>query len=95
MAGFYNQAPPASCLPVQSQRSHVPQTGADLFNYKVLLPLLSEEPTTFKEELKRLMAIYNPTRGDPVWLLRGVLPTNDYADKPDHPPENLPTLDLY
>lgn len=44
----------------------------------LLLPL-TEDPTKFKEELKRLMAIYNPTHKNLVWLLRGVLPTHDYT----------------
>lgn len=41
------------------------------------LPLLLEDPTSFKGELKRLMAIHKPTHREYIWLLRGVFHKHD------------------
>ena len=61
------------------QRIRVPWTAPDLWNYKPLLPPSSEDPTKFREELERLVAVHNPTHRELDWLLRGVLPAQDYA----------------
>ena len=87
--GLCNQGLSASDIPMQYplrmypgpplQRIHVPWTAADLLNYKTLLLPLSEDPTKFREELERLVAIHSPTHRDLDWLLRGVLPSHDYT----------------
>nr|XP_008519256.1 PREDICTED: olfactory receptor 6C3-like [Equus przewalskii] len=87
--GLCNQALPASGVSMQCplrmypgpplQRIHVPWTAADLLSYKTLLPPLSEDPTQFREELERLVAIRNPTHRALDWLLKGILPAHDYT----------------
>ena len=43
------------------QKNSYPWTAAEIFNYEVLLSLLSEDPTKFRKELERLMTIHNPS----------------------------------
>lgn len=47
--------------------------------YQALLPPLTEDPTKFREELGRLVAIHISTHSDQVWLLRDVPPIHDYT----------------
>lgn len=61
------------------QKIHIPWTLSGLLNYKTFLPLISEDPTKFIEELERLVAAHNPIHRDPDRLLKDTLPAHDYA----------------